>query len=180
MPPPTHPLQVRWQTAGYNRWALSEAYYKAAIDRALRPDGGGDAGPRGRPVALVFFTGGGFNRAQQREDRQWVRDRLASRYDDHGRARDLRTYLEPEGMDHVTSMACMARCDALVVSASSFSWWAGFLSDNRTTKVIIAPRDIHDESFGFSPADYYPAHWTLLGEGDDTNNATAAARSNFR
>jgi len=163
--------KVRWQTAGYNQWALSDAYYAHAIDHVLRADAA--AAAAASPVALVFFTGGGFSRVQQREDRQWVRDRLAARYERARTARPfpVRTYVEPASMDHVASMACMARCDALVVSASSFSWWAGFLSDNRTIRVIVAPRDIHDASFGFRPQDYYPAHWTLLAEGRNASDA---------
>lgn len=55
-------------------------------------------------------------------------------------------------------------CDALVLTASSFGWWAAFTSE--LAKVVVAPRVIVNPqdplSFEFRREDYYPESWILI------------------
>jgi hypothetical protein len=55
-------------------------------------------------------------------------------------------------------------CDALILSGSTFGWWAGYTSPR--AKVVIAPKVIMNpvdkESRRFSVADHYPPSFILL------------------
>ncbi len=62
---------------------------------------------------------------------------------------------EPEGYMDYEVLHIMALCDHFILSNSSFSWWAQFLSMNDTKKVIVpdrwfngeVPTDIWDDDF---------------------------------
>lgn len=60
----------------------------------------------------------------------------------------------------MTVMYALTRCNHLVISSSSFSWWAGYLS--RAASLIIAPKIVLAPSVIFAPEDHYPPGWILL------------------
>jgi hypothetical protein len=81
------------------------------------------------------------------------------------------------------AMYTMSRCDNLVVSSSSFSWWSAYfmssqynlsrtsgegrdiLDGGAAEPIIVAPRDLHNLNVtDFEPDDYYLPEWTLLSQ----------------
>ena len=128
----------------YNSWSLSLDYYRKALD-ILRQ--------RNRSSIFLYLSEGGTDPQMVAEDRQWVKDTfITPQLGD-------RSLLEPKDFTAADSLHMMTECDSLVVSASSFSWWAGYLS--KKARTIIAPRVIQEE---FVPEDYYPPSWTLIYE----------------
>lgn len=79
--------------------------------------------------------------------------------------------------DPYTDLAVLRGCDALVISSSSFGWWAAYLA-KLPPGHVIAPRHVinpklppqHNLRRGFDGADYYPPGWLLL---DNDGNGTA-------
>jgi len=72
-----------------------------------------------------------------------------------------------EGLDAYTDYALLAAMDAVVISASSFGWWAAYVSAAGAAEgLVVAPRDIYRPSNelakGFKAEDYYPPQWTIL------------------
>lgn len=128
----------------YNRWSLSIEYYQKALSVLRQQD---------QPMAFVYLVGGGTTPEMVAEDRQWVIDTfIRARPDEH-------SFLEPEGFSAANSLHMMTQCEHLIVSSSSFSWWAGYLSTKART--IIAPKVIQTD---FVAEDYYPPSWTLLDD----------------
>jgi hypothetical protein len=129
----------------YNDWSLSADYYRKALD-ILRQ--------RNRNMIFVYLIGGGTDSQMEVEDRQWVKDTFIIPRSEEA------SFLEPEDFTEANALHTMTECDNLVVSASSFSWWAAYLSSKN--RLIIAPKEIQLE---FVPEDYYPPSWTLISEG---------------
>mmetsp|Transcript_57293 Transcript_57293/g.158560 ORF Transcript_57293/g.158560 Transcript_57293/m.158560 type:complete len:129 (+) Transcript_57293:3-389(+) len=72
-----------------------------------------------------------------------------------------------EGTDPVTDFALLIRMDALVLSSSSFGWWAGFVSEaGKADGLVVAPQYLYkpgtDLAKGFREADYFPPNWKLV------------------
>jgi hypothetical protein len=126
----------------YDNWSISVDYYWKALDILRR---------RNRGMTFVYLTGGGTTPRMVAEDRQWVKDTFIT---PHG---GQASFLEPEDFKAANSLHMMTECDNLVVSASSFSWWAGYLS--KKDGMIIAAKHIQED---FVPEDYYPPWWTLI------------------
>jgi Glycosyl transferase family 11 len=112
---------------------------------------------------LLFFVGGGFHRKDYEEDRFWVRERLMTKA-----LEGDTVFIAPEELSHMTVMYALTRCDHLVISSSTFSWWAGYLSEQATT--IIAPRMLLVDTVPFKPEDHYPPHWILLDKNSPPPN----------
>merc|ERR1711975_143163 len=77
------------------------------------------------------------------------------------------------GTDPYTDLAIMTSMDALVLSAGSFSWWSGYLSQAADEdRLIIAPHLLYQPSCPVSKTyhvdDYYPSNWELLDGMDGT------------
>ena len=126
----------------YDKWSLSTDYYKKALNLLHQQD---------RGMIFVYLVGGGTTPEMIEEDRQWVLDTFINPHPDEY------AFLEPEEFEAASSLHMMTQCDHLVVSSSSFSWWAGYLSTKART--IIAPKVIQAD---FVPEDYYPPAWTLV------------------
>lgn len=173
----------------YNPWPLSLEYYLQAIEyvRCCSLNLTGEVRTnRGRFLALVLFVGGAIAKDDIEQDRQWAMDTIASAFhqnrDDNAKrnytARNI--FMEPQDGDHFMAMYTMSRCDNLVVSSSSFSWWSAYFMSSqynlsRTSgegreggaaePIIVAPRDLHNLNVtDFEPDDYYLPEWTLLSE----------------
>ena len=104
---------------------------------------------------ILFFVGGGFAKKDYLEDRLWVRERLMPMALDGDRV-----FLAPEELPHMTVMYSLSRCDHLVISSSTFSWWAGYLTQKAS--LIIAPKILLSSSVTFVSEDHYPPSWILL------------------
>ena len=128
----------------YNDWSLSVDYYRKALDIFRQ---------RNRHMIFVYLIGGGTDSQMVMEDRQWVEDTFITPRPEEP------SFLEPEDFTEANALHTMTECDNLVVSASSFSWWAGYLSNK--DHLIIAPKTIQ---LDFVPEDYYPPSWTLIAE----------------
>lgn len=72
-----------------------------------------------------------------------------------------KVFIAPDVMSHIVVMYTLTQCNHLIISSSSFSWWAGYLSDHAS--LIIAPKYLHVvERVGFVPEDHYLPEWILL------------------
>mmetsp|Transcript_123646 Transcript_123646/g.276056 ORF Transcript_123646/g.276056 Transcript_123646/m.276056 type:complete len:528 (+) Transcript_123646:2-1585(+) len=69
-------------------------------------------------------------------------------------------------------------CDALILSGSTFGWWAGFTSAR--ARVVIAPKGIMNPGNEFSKqireADYYPPSFVLLEHGASGGSSFASIK----
>jgi len=72
-----------------------------------------------------------------------------------------------EGTDAYIDFALLTSMDGVILSASSFGWWAGYLSKaGQAQGLVVAPRHIYRPSnslsAGFKADDYYPPNWVIL------------------
>merc|ERR1711953_334106 len=116
-------------------------------------------------VAFVVTAGGSM--ASNAEDMAETREAL-------GRASDNIFFVD--GTDAYGDLAIMISMDALVLSAGSFSWWSGYLSQAADAdQLVVAPHLLYQPSHPLSNAyhvdDYYPPNWELL-EGMDGQTVT--------
>lgn len=129
----------------YDQWALSEDYYRKAV-RLLTA--------RHPHSALVFFSGGGENKNAMNRDREWTRARFGSISNN--------TFFD-HSEDHFVALKALSMCDSIVVAHSTFSWWAGYLSD---TLEVVAPYHLFSaaagEKEGYRMEDYYPPWWSVI------------------
>jgi hypothetical protein len=68
-----------------------------------------------------------------------------------------------EGHNDLQDFAVMQNCDHFIISNSTFSWWAAWLS-RKSDKRVIAPKNwFYEELFrGYRIRDLIPESWTLL------------------
>jgi len=60
-----------------------------------------------------------------------------------------------EGNDELEDFNTMSNCSAHIIANSSFSWWAAFLSGNKT----VAPRDYYSDKVERTK---YPKEWIIV------------------
>lgn len=129
----------------YDQWALSEDYYRKAIKLLTARH------PRS---ALVFFSGGGENKDALNKDRDWTKEKFGS-LSNH-------TFFD-RSEDHFVALKALSLCDSIVVAHSSFSWWAGYLSN---TLEVVAPYHMFSAAAevteGYKMEDYYPPWWSVI------------------
>jgi len=98
-------------------------------------------------------------------------------------AAEARQYLSADNVffssaaNPYVDLAVLRRCDGLVISSSTFGWWAAWLA-RLSAELVMAPREIfhlglsrwHPLRQGYRRADYFPPEWCLL---DNEGNSTA-------
>ena len=65
---------------------------------------------------------------------------------------------EPSGSNEFEKLAYMSQCKHFILSNSSFSWWAQYLSDNENKTVVAPSRWFRTDI----PCDIYQDNWILL------------------
>lgn len=131
----------------YDKWSLSENYYRKAITLLTR---------RHKKHALVFFSGGGETKDHLSRDRHWTKEKFGnlSNY----------TFFDHSD-DHFVAFKALSLCDSIVVAHSTFSWWAAYLSE---TLEIVAPYHLFSPTAevteGYSADDFYPPWWSLISQ----------------
>jgi hypothetical protein len=149
----------------YDQWALSEDYYRRAIQLLTRRH------PR---CALLFFTGGGTSPDVLHNDRAWVMDHFGNfSHTKLGRVKTPVFFDESE--DHFVSFKALSLCDAIVVAHSSFSWWSAYLSTS--TMEVVAPYHMFSKSFlnkcSFVSGDYNLPWWSLIAHNSSLDRIIA-------
>ena len=70
-----------------------------------------------------------------------------------------------KGLNKFLDFTFLSFCDHNILSAGSFSWWAGYLNKNQK-KVVIGMRPIFnhrlERTLEFNEKDYYPEQWIVL------------------
>ena len=56
-------------------------------------------------------------------------------------------------------LALLASCDHVIISAGTFSWWAGWLANGTTIYYELHPKPNSRLYFNFHKDDYYPPYW---------------------
>ena len=74
----------------------------------------------------------------------------------------LETQPAQDGVSALETMLVMSKCDGLVASNSSFSWWAGYLSESLESKVIF-PRPFFAPTGPEEPKDWLLPSWIQIG-----------------
>jgi len=115
---------------------LSSAYYESALT-VLREQHGVDA-----PGLFVFSN-----------DPAWCETELLP-----GRPR---TVVSSAGTTAVDDLALMSACQYILISPSTFSWWAAYLS-NRARAVLAPFRWFFHDYEGFRHDDIYPPDWIIV------------------
>ncbi len=83
------------------------------------------------------------------DDVEWAKENL-----DFG----VKTYYETGKDDACEKIRLMSACKHFVISNSSFSWWAQYLSNNEN-KIVIAPKNWYTNG---DNGDIYQDFWTLI------------------
>ena len=132
----------------YDKWALSSEYYLKAIE-TFKHDS--------KDIAVIVFLGGSFRADDTNEDYAWLERYIIDEYKQDESITFIADSRIPQ--DPAVVMKSISLCSNIIVAASSFSWWAAYLSN--ATK-IIAPGSIYSEERDFSINDYYPPNWSIL------------------
>ena len=132
----------------YDKWALSSEYYLKAIE-TFKHDL--------KDIAVIVFLGGSFRADDTNEDYAWLERYIIDEYIQDESVTFIADSRIPQ--DPAVVMKSISLCSNIIVAASSFSWWAAYLSN--ATK-IIAPGSIYSEERIFSINDYYPPNWSIL------------------
>ena len=64
----------------------------------------------------------------------------------------------------IQDMAILSMCDHMIITAGTFSWWAGWLSDGNVVYLKDFPRSDSAIAKGLSES-YYPPHWIAMSNG---------------
>lgn len=169
--------KLRQKQHFYNEWALSMDYYAKAINYIHCCTSTTASSNRKKPLyAMALFVGGATDPDEIMLDRAWALQNIRRLYGSHQRDSSVNftaenIFLEPAEMNHAAAMYAMSRCDNVVVSSSSFSWWSAyFRSTNHTHRgpppVIVAPMTPETVP-SFVPTDFYLDEWSLLSQFGD-------------
>ncbi len=113
----------------------------------------------GSVTVLVLMGGavGGAGGDQAQADVAWLRGDLLPRLRKIPGVgvHDTETW---SSLDHMAAFSTLVQCPNIVAGASSFSWWAAYLSNHSN---VVAPGKIQDGAT-FVAGDYYPPEWTVL------------------
>jgi len=162
--------KVRNASPIYDQWALGADYLWRAI-RLLQCCRRRRTPAHLQPhlQAMVIFVGGSVDQAGADLDKEWARSHIADAYSDQ---KDPFTnftadtiFFEPLQAVPLESMYAMSRCDDMVLSSSTFSWWAAYFRSSRheESPVIVAPKWQHRRDLlEFEPDDFYLPEWALL------------------
>ena len=69
------------------------------------------------------------------------------------------TFVYSEKQSTGFDMCLLSRCDSLIISTGSFSWWAAWLSNRTVVYYKNYPRPGSKFAQGFRQEDYYPSNW---------------------
>ena len=85
------------------------------------------------------------------DDREWCRQNLPAEW------------LVVNGINKYDDLRLMSACKHTVIANSSFSWWAAFLGDNQTGRIVIAPaRWFADDGMQEQSGDICPERWIRI------------------
>lgn len=102
----------------YNRWALSVDYYQKALQSYRE---------KYKKIAVVVFTGGGVGKQWREADLQWTRENIIDKFQN----KDTLFFSDRKiNADHFVSLRVMTLCPNLIISSSTYSWWAAYLAGN--------------------------------------------------
>jgi len=109
-------------------------------------------------VAFVVTSGGSMGSNSQD---------LAETKEALGAEAKGQTLVFAEGTDVYTDYAVLASMDGIVISASSFGWWAAYISPaGHARGLVVAPRWVYKPTStlaqGFRSEDYYPPNWEVM------------------
>lgn len=172
--------KIREKRHFYDEWALSMDYYAKAINyiHCCMSTTTANDHKKKRPYyyAMALFVGGATDADEIMLDRAWALQSIRRLYGGHQRDSSINftaenIFLEPAQMNHAAAMYAMSRCDNIVVSSSSFSWWSAyFRSANHThsgaAPFIVAPMTPETVA-SFVPTDFYLNEWSLLSQFGD-------------
>ena len=138
----------------YDQWSISEEFYMDALS-VLRQR-------LGSKLAVIIFVGGSVSEKSGEADRVWVSKQLIPAIVSSDQSGEILTYTADD-LNALTSMTAMSLCPNIIMGASTFSWWAGYLATD--AKNIIAPEQQLTDTKRFNPKDHYLPEWTLLKPG---------------
>ena len=131
----------------YNKWAMSDDYYSKAINIMVQKLG---------KIKLIIFIGGYLYPTKQ--DYQWLKINII---DPYSISKNVKLVIgNVTTFDPMMTMQILAICPNLIMSVSTYSWWAAYLGEHMN---VIAPETLYD-GIGFKPHDYYLPEWTLINE----------------
>jgi hypothetical protein len=111
-------------------------------------------GTNSRVVALVFS-----------DDIAWCREHLVWPGDDEGLHRGRVMVTECTLNDDVVELCVMAKCDHLIISPSTYSWWGAWLNE-RPNKIVVAPDPWFDPPYAtqiqYKQGDLMPEDWVTV------------------
>ena len=121
----------------HHTWSISSYYYHKAIQIMNRK--------LGNFKLIVFIEGSLYSKTK------------ANIVDSYFNTSNVTVY---ENTNLIMTMQVMALCPNLIMSVSTFSWWAAYLGEHKN---VIAPETLYSD-IGFKPEDYYLPSWTLVNE----------------
>lgn len=134
----------------YSKWALSVEYYKLAIQsmrmKSIK-----------KKMAIFVSVGGSISNSELEGDRKWLKREII----DPLTTSSLKfvTDFDFQSANSFVSMKLISSFPNIIVSSSSFSWWAAYLSNDA---YVVAPKLIYSSMMTFTPSDYYPPGWELI------------------
>ena len=131
----------------------SSAYYDEAIEYLQNI---ASARWPSKKLELVVSVGGSIDELGSVEDREIVQALFQDKY-----AADVHFIADNQFAD----MLVLSTCDAIVTGASSYGWWAAFLS-NLPADLIVVPKHVirpeHALAQEYKIEDYYPFGWKII------------------